>query len=169
VTTTSYTDTSVSNGTTYYYKVTALNSAGEGALSSEASATPEPTAPGAPTLTASTSTTKGVILTWNAPPANGSAILQYVLYRSTSPGLESTYVTSCATHRRVATTTTAHRADTPITTKPQPSTPSGPDHGPTKRTPEPDNPTHRHARWDARSGHSRPDPIDLDRGLNRAR
>jgi hypothetical protein len=38
--TTSYTDTTVANGTTYYYEVSATNSVGEGANSSEASASP---------------------------------------------------------------------------------------------------------------------------------
>ena len=39
-TSTSYVDTSASNGTTYYYKVSAENGNGEGPLSNEASATP---------------------------------------------------------------------------------------------------------------------------------
>jgi hypothetical protein len=42
----SYTDNGVSNGTTYYYKVSAVNSAGESALSSEVNATPNPPAAG---------------------------------------------------------------------------------------------------------------------------
>ena len=37
---TSYKDTRPSNGTTYYYKVAAVNAVGEGALSNERSATP---------------------------------------------------------------------------------------------------------------------------------
>src|SRR4029079_11703218 len=37
---TSYTDSAVTNGTTYYYEVSAVNSVGEGALSNERSATP---------------------------------------------------------------------------------------------------------------------------------
>jgi len=37
---TSYTDSTVTNGTTYYYEVSAVNSVGEGALSNERSATP---------------------------------------------------------------------------------------------------------------------------------
>lgn len=41
VTGTSYVDTSVTNGTTYYYVVTALNADGESKNSNEASATPE--------------------------------------------------------------------------------------------------------------------------------
>ena len=39
-TSTSYTDTSAANGTTYYYKVSAENGNGEGPLSNEANATP---------------------------------------------------------------------------------------------------------------------------------
>ena len=42
ITTTSYFDAGVSNGTTYYYKVAAVNAGGTSALSGEASATPEP-------------------------------------------------------------------------------------------------------------------------------
>ena len=38
--TTSYPDTGLTNGTTYYYKVSAVNANGEGALSNEANATP---------------------------------------------------------------------------------------------------------------------------------
>ena len=44
-TTNSFTDTGLTNGTTYYYKVSASNSAGTSALSSEVSATPSASAP----------------------------------------------------------------------------------------------------------------------------
>src|SRR5438132_1363584 len=40
-----YTDTSVTNGVTYYYQVSAMNGAGEGPRSNEASATPSPPPP----------------------------------------------------------------------------------------------------------------------------
>ena len=43
ITTTSFTDTALTNGTTYYYQVTAVNSVGESPKSSEVSATPAAT------------------------------------------------------------------------------------------------------------------------------
>ena len=67
--TTSYTDTTVSNGTTYYYQVAAVNAVGTGPGSNERSATPAPppppTAPGAPNLTAATAGNASVALTWS--------------------------------------------------------------------------------------------------------
>jgi fibronectin type 3 domain-containing protein len=52
---TSYSDTSATPGTLYYYRVAAINAKGEGMLSNQASgtATGVPTAPAAPTLSAS--------------------------------------------------------------------------------------------------------------------
>jgi len=50
-TTTTFTDTGLTNGTSYFYVVSALNSAGESANSSEASATPVSTAPPDVTIT----------------------------------------------------------------------------------------------------------------------
>src|SRR5207247_4215939 len=86
---TTYTDLAVTNGTTYYYKVSAVNAVGEGLQSNERSARPAGV-PGAPTsLTASTSRSKGVDLSWTAPASNGgSAITGYRIYRSTSSGTE---------------------------------------------------------------------------------
>ena len=86
VTTTTYTDTTVTNGTTYYYKVAAANAGGTSGLSNEASAKPEPSAPGAPTgLTASGGNAQ-VGLTWTA--STGAA--SYNVYRGTVSGGEST-------------------------------------------------------------------------------
>ena len=42
ITTTSFTDTGLTDGTTYYYEVSAVNASGESALSSEVQATPNP-------------------------------------------------------------------------------------------------------------------------------
>ncbi|HVU18608.1 MAG TPA: malectin domain-containing carbohydrate-binding protein [Candidatus Didemnitutus sp.] len=83
VTTTNYSDTSVTNGTTYYYKVAAVNSAGVSALSNETSAMPHVVPPASPTLTA-VAGFGNVALSWNASQGATS----YNLYRSTSAGGE---------------------------------------------------------------------------------
>jgi hypothetical protein len=91
---TSYDDTTVVNGTTYYYTVTAVNGVGEGTVSNEGSATPHaPTAPAAPTLTAATPGNSTVHLTWTAPSNGGSPITNYDVYRGTSSGGETLLAT----------------------------------------------------------------------------
>src|SRR6185436_3982913 len=85
---TSYTD-AASNGTTYYYQVTALNSVGESARSNERSATPAApaTVPGAATLTSATAGNASVALAWSAPASNGgAAITGYRIWRGTTAG-----------------------------------------------------------------------------------
>lgn len=88
----SFDATGLTNGTTYYVTVTALNGVGESAASNEASATPSssPTAPGTPThVTAVAGETK-VTLTWTAPRCDGAnAITGYNVYIGTTRGGES--------------------------------------------------------------------------------
>jgi subtilisin family serine protease len=94
----SYTDATVSNGTTYYYQVAAVNSAGAGPPSNELSATPR-TVPGAPrNLVAKARRVTGVDLTWLAPLSNGgSAITEYRIYRGTVYGGARTFLASSTT------------------------------------------------------------------------
>jgi len=83
VTSSSYTDTTVTNGTTYYYVVTAVNAIGESQQSNEVSVTPEEavTAPSAPTLSG-TPGNNVANLSWNTV-ANAD---KYVVKRSTTAG-----------------------------------------------------------------------------------
>jgi fibronectin type 3 domain-containing protein len=81
-----YTDNSVSNGTTYYYVVTAVDTASnESGYSNEDSATPaDATPPAAPTGLAATAGDATVSLDWDD---NGESDLDgYNVYRSTTPG-----------------------------------------------------------------------------------
>jgi MBG domain-containing protein len=79
--TTSYFDTSVINGTQYFYVVSSTNAAGESADSSEVSATPN-VPPSAPTGLAATAGTNQVALSWT-----GSAgAVSYNIKRSTTSG-----------------------------------------------------------------------------------
>ena len=88
VTSTRFTDTGVANGEAYYYKVRAVNSAGVGAASNEASATPA-TVPGAPSGLVAAGGNSQVNLSWQAPSSDGgAAITSYDIYRGTSPGGE---------------------------------------------------------------------------------
>jgi subtilisin family serine protease len=81
VTTTTYTNTSLTNGTTYFYVVSAVKDGVEGPRSSEAQATPFGPPPAPTGLTATTGTSTGqIFLTWN-----GSATAtSYTVKRKTS-------------------------------------------------------------------------------------
>ena len=93
-TTASYSDTTVSNGTTYYYVVTAVNTAGESANSNQASATPSaaPAAPAPPTNLAASGGNQQVSLTWTG--SNGAT--SYNVKRGTTSGGPYTTVASPA-------------------------------------------------------------------------
>jgi fibronectin type 3 domain-containing protein len=85
---TSHTDTGLTNGVTYHYKVSANNTAGEGPQSNEASATPG-TVPSAPlSLAVARGPAVGELqLDWQAPTNNGGlTIINYKVYRATSSG-----------------------------------------------------------------------------------
>jgi fibronectin type 3 domain-containing protein len=99
-----FTDTGLTNGTTYYYVVSALNAAGESANSSQASATPiaPVTPPATPTGLQATAGNAQVSLSWT-----GSAgATSYHVKRTTTSG---------GPYTQVAAPTTTSDADTGLT------------------------------------------------------
>jgi cellulose 1,4-beta-cellobiosidase len=84
VTTTSFTDGPLVNGTTYYYVIAAVNSFGTSANSAEVSATPEaPAAPASPTnLAAMPSGKRRINLSWTQSPSPG--LVANRIYRATA-------------------------------------------------------------------------------------
>lgn len=72
---TTYSDTGLTNGVTYYYVVTAVNSEGESAPSSEVSVTPSPPQPPGPFVLTATAGNGQVLLDWSASEeATGYAV-----------------------------------------------------------------------------------------------
>jgi len=96
-----YTDSAVTNGTTYYYVVTALNAGGESADSAQASATPTPPIPAAPTALTATAGDHQVALSW---PASSGAT-SYRVKRGTSSGGPYVQLTAPASTAYTDTTT----------------------------------------------------------------
>jgi len=84
ITTTSFYDSNVSDGTTYFYVVSSTNSAGESANSSEVSATPN-LPPSPPIGLTATAGTNQVALSWTA----SAGATSYNINRSTTSGTET--------------------------------------------------------------------------------
>lgn len=83
-TATTYVHPGLSAATTRHYRVSAINSAGVGPVSNEASATTDATVPGAPTgLTATANGPSRIDLAWKAPTDDGGApVTGYKIERS---------------------------------------------------------------------------------------
>ena len=82
-TSSAYTDSSVTNGTTYYYVVSALNESGESGNSAQVTVTPAiPVAPAAPTGLTATVNDAQVNLAWVA----SAGAVSYRVKRSTTNG-----------------------------------------------------------------------------------
>lgn len=106
---TSYDDAAVSNGTTYSYQVSAVNSAGEGAQSNVVQLTPQFSAPpSAPQRLKAMGRQAGILLTWSAPKSSGTApVTAYKVYRGTVSGQLTLLTTPGNETRYVDTATTA--------------------------------------------------------------
>ena len=76
----SYNDRGLARGATYYYRVRAKNSLGDGPWTPYKEEMTPNAVPSAPVLTATAiGTTDSIRLTWTVPAANGQAITNYVL------------------------------------------------------------------------------------------
>ena len=86
-----YSDSSVSSGVTYYYKVSAVNSAGESSQSSYVSARIDgTTAPNTPSGLSASASSSSISLSWNSV----SGAESYKIYRSTSVSGSYTFIKS---------------------------------------------------------------------------
>ena len=83
-TTASTTVTGLTNGSAYDFRVSAVNSVGQGTASSTASATPL-TVPGAPTIGTATRGNTEAVVTFSAPASNGGSVITGYTVTS-SPG-----------------------------------------------------------------------------------
>ena len=83
--------TGLVNGTTYYFRVTAVNRVGQGPASAEVKAVPV-TVPGAPVGLTATRGDGNVTLSWTAPPSNGgSPVSGYNIYVATSADFKGAF------------------------------------------------------------------------------
>ena len=111
----SYEHTGLEPGSTRYYRVSAINSAGTGPVSNVASATTRAVLPGAPTnLTATANGSNQIDLSWTAPADDGGAdITSYRIYFSTTNGLTWTILEGTTGSNA---TTWSHMGLSPATT-----------------------------------------------------
>ncbi len=101
LTVTTFEDTTVTNGTPYYYQVTASNAGGESGASNEVSATPYDPKPAAPTGLAATASNVKVTLSWG----NASGAEYYNVKRA---------IISGGPYTTIAYVYTTHFADTTV-------------------------------------------------------
>ena len=104
-TTTTATVTGLTNGSSYLFKVAAVNSAGTGTYSSASSSVLVGT-PGAPTSVVGTAGDAQVVLAWSAPSSNGgSSITDYVIQYSSNSGTSWSTFTDGTSTTATATVT----------------------------------------------------------------
>jgi len=103
-TTTSATVTGLTNGTSYVFKVAAVNLAGTGTYTANSSALIPATVPNAPTGVTGTFGNTSVSLTWTAPATGGSALTDYVVQYSTDNSTWTTFSDTVSTAASVTVT-----------------------------------------------------------------
>src|SRR3989475_408353 len=102
-TATTYTDAGLAAGTSYTYKVSAINAVGASSPSSNTSATTLAVLPSPPTgFTTTVASSSQINLSWTAPNNGGSPITGYKIERSADGG--STWATLIANNCRATTT-----------------------------------------------------------------
>ncbi|MBI1377354.1 MAG: hypothetical protein GC157_07725 [Frankiales bacterium] len=114
----SATVTGLTNGTSYRFRVAAINAMGGGAWSAASAAVRPganvtvPSAPSAPTGVAGATGTRRITVTWVAPADGGSPITGYALQYTTNGGTSWTTVTSNSGTTAVTRSVTGPRAGT---------------------------------------------------------
>jgi hypothetical protein len=104
--TTSATVTGLTNGTSYLFRVSAVNAVGTGAASTNSAAVAPRTVAGVPVAVVATAGNGQVSLTWTAPSSNGgAAITDYVIQHTANKGVNWTTFSDGTSAERSATVT----------------------------------------------------------------